>query len=77
MKNIFHRKKWIAAAVEQHVDPPPTPLIKIKNNDKLEKNFVKLKLRRDLTSAKSNLYELKMSLFNNVYTEVVFCPFIT
>ena len=77
MKNVFHRKKCIAGAVEQHVDPPPPPLIKIKNNDKLDKDFVKLKLRRDLTSAKSNLYELKMSLFKNVYPEVFFCPFIT
>ena len=51
--------------VEQHVDPPPTPLIKINHTDNLDKDFVKLNLRRDPTSDKSDLYEFKMALFDN------------
>ena len=65
MKNVLRWKKWIATAVEKHMDPPPTPLIKSKNNDKLDMDFVKLKLHRDLKSAKLNLYELKISSFKN------------
>ena len=41
------------------------PLIKIKNNDKSDKYFVKIKLRTDPTSGKSDLYEFKMTLFDN------------
>ena len=45
--------------VQLHMDPPPIPLIKIKHDDKLEKDFVKIKLHRDLTSENSDLYEFK------------------
>ena len=41
------------------------PLIKIKHDDKSDKDFVKLKLRRYPESDQSDLYELKMALFNN------------
>ena len=53
------------SVVEQHVDPPPIPLIKIKHNDKSDKYFLRLKLCKDLTSEKSDLYEFKMALFDN------------
>ena len=65
MKNVSQKKKWNAGGgVQMHVKPPPTPLIKIEHNDKLDKDFVKLKLCRDPTSEKSDLYEFKMDLFN-------------
>ena len=48
-----------------HMEPPPTPLIKSKHSDKSDKYFVKMILRRDPTSATSDLYELKMALFDN------------
>ena len=48
-----------------HVDPPPIPLIQETHNGKSEKDFVKLKLRRDPTSSTSNFYEFKISLFEN------------
>ena len=54
------------------VEPPSTLLIKVKHCDKSDKDFVKLKLRRYMTSAKSDLYELKMALFNNVEPEELF-----
>ena len=65
MKNVSHQKKWNVGLLQVHVEPPPTPLIKSKHGDKLDKDFVKLKLPRDLTSAKLNFYEFKISLFNN------------
>ena len=52
-----------------HVDPPPILLIKEKHNGKSDKYFVNLKQRRYPTSSKSELYEFKMSLFDNVKTE--------
>ena len=45
------------------MEPPTKPLIKSKHGDKSDKDFVNIKLRRDLTSEKSDLYELKMALF--------------
>ena len=45
---------------------------KIKHTDKSYKGFVKLKMRRYLTSEKSNLYEFKMALFDNGDTEELF-----
>ena len=50
MKNVYHSMKWNVGMVYQHVEPPLTPLIKINNNDKLDKGFVKLKLRNYPTS---------------------------
>ena len=65
MKNSFHRKKWNASVVQQHMYPPPVPLIKNKHDDNLEKYSIKLKLHRDLTSEKLDLYEFKIVLFEN------------
>ena len=42
MKNVLHKKNWNAAVAEQNVDPPLTPPIKNNQNDKLDKDFVKL-----------------------------------
>ena len=47
------------------MDPPPTPLIKMWQGDKLDKDFVNLKFCRDPTSEKLDLYELKMTLLDN------------
>ena len=59
-----------------HVDPPPIPLIKINHNDKLENDFVKIKLRRDPTSEKLDLYEFKMAFFDNIDPEEFCCSFV-
>ena len=48
-----------------HVDTPLIPLVKSKNDEKLDKDFVKIKLRRDTKSQKSDLYELKTALFDS------------
>ena len=48
-----------------HENPPLIPLIKIKIDDKSDTYFVKIKLRRDPTSEKLDLYEFKMTLFDN------------
>ena len=52
-----------------HVEPPMIPLIKGRYDGKWDKDFVALKLRRDPTSSTSDLYEFKMSLFDNVELE--------
>ena len=48
-----------------HVELPIILLIKIKHDNESDKNFVKLKLRRDTTSADSDLYGFEMDLFDN------------
>ena len=67
MKNVSHKNKWNAGLVHLHVDPPPTPLITSKHDNKSEKDFVTMKLRRDPTSENSDPYEFKMALFYNGY----------
>ena len=51
--------------VQVHIDSPPMPLIKIKNDEKSDKDCVKIKFCRGPTSQKSDLYEFKMTLFDN------------
>ena len=65
MNNVSNNKNWDLGTVQVHVDTSPTLLIKSKNNEKLDKDCVKIKLCRYPTSAKSDLYELKMALFDN------------
>ena len=60
-----------------HVEPPPTLLIKSNQDDKSDKDFVKLKLRKDPTSENSDLYDSKIHLFENDETEFVFGLFAT
>ena len=51
---------------QPHADTPFIPLIKENNDGKSDKDFVKLKLYIDPTLSTSDLYEFKMSLFDNV-----------
>ena len=55
-----------------HVEPLPILLIKSKHEDKSGKDFGKLKLSRDSTSAGSDLYEFKIALFGNGNPEEFF-----
>ena len=55
MKNVFHKNKWNTGTVQVHVDPSPVPLIKNKNYEKLNKDFL-IKLGRDPTSQNSDPY---------------------
>ena len=61
----MHKKNWNTGVVQVHVEPLPIPLIKRKHDDKSDKDFVKIKLRRYLTSEQSDLYDFKMNLFKN------------
>ena len=47
MKNVSHKKGWRTDAVQIHVNTSLIPLIKINNDKKSGKYFVKLKLCRD------------------------------
>ena len=58
------------------VDPRQIPLIKEKHDGKSDKDFVILKLCRDPMSSLSDLYEFKMSLFDNVNPRDFYCLFI-
>ena len=69
MKNVFHNKSLRTGAVQIHVEPSPITLIIINNDAKSEKDWVKIKFCRDPTSEKSDLYEFKMDLFDNVDLE--------
>ena len=77
MKNVSHKNKWNAGIVQLQVEPPPTPIITSKHDDKLEKDFVKMKLHRDTPSDKSDIYEIKMALFGNGKMEEFGCLFPT
>ena len=61
MKNIPHKKRINTGTIQVHMDPPPIPLIKSNNDDKSDKDSIKIKLRRDPMSENLDLYELKMA----------------
>ena len=65
MHNFSHKNSWNLGLAQVHVELPPIPLIKSKSNVKSEKYFVRLKLLRDTKSGTLDLYEFKMSLFDN------------
>ena len=77
MNKILSKKRFMTGTTQPHVDPPPITLIKENHDGKSEKYFVKLKLRRDPTSPTSDIYEFKMSLFDNGDFLSFYCLFIT
>ena len=52
-----------------HVEPQLIPLIIETHDGKSDKDFSKLRLCRDPSSSTTDLYEFKMSLFDNGETE--------
>ena len=56
MMNVSHKKKWYSGTTQVHVEPPLIPLIKINNNNKLNKDSFRIKLRKDLKSENLDLY---------------------
>ena len=65
MKNLSNKNKWNGGTVRVNMGPPPIPLIKSKNDTKSDKYCAEIKLCRDQTSENSDLYEFKMSFFDN------------
>ena len=72
IKNFFHKNNWNEGVVQVHVGPPLIPLIKRNNDDKSDKDCVRIKSRRDPTTQKSDLNEFKMALFGNGEPEELF-----
>ena len=62
---MLHKKGLSRGAVKMYIPPPQILLIKSMNDTKSDKYFVKIKLSRDTTSEKSDLYDLKTALFDN------------
>ena len=77
MKNPASKKGWMMGMTHPQVETPQINLIKEINNDKSDKYFVKLELRRDPKLSTSYLYEFKMSLFDNGEPEDFSCLFVT
>ena len=65
MRNVSHNKDWNRGSVQVHVDQPLIPIIRSKNNTKLDKDCLKIKLHIYPTSEKLGLYEFKAALFDN------------
>ena len=65
MKNISHKKNLAHWYSTNQYGSAPDSFNKSKNDTKVEKYCVEIKLRRDPTSEKSDLYEFKMDLFDN------------
>ena len=65
MNNVSHNKNCNQGTVKAHVETTPIPIIKRKNDEKLDKDAVKIKFRRHLTSKNPGLNEFKISLFDN------------
>ena len=77
MKNVSHKNSWNLGIVPVHVDPPPILLIKGKYYCKSDKYFVILKFCSYPSSSTLELYEFKMSLFDNGEPEEFCCLCVT
>ena len=77
MKNVSHKKGWNSGTTQEYVEPMAITLIKGTYNGKSDKEFVKLKLCRDTTYIMSDLYEDRMSLFDNGNLECFCCLCVT
>ena len=77
MKNVSSKKVWMTGMNHPQVYIPPIPLIQETHDDMSYKYFVKLKLRRDTMSSTLDLYEFKMSLFDNGDLEDFYCSCVT
>ena len=53
---VSHKETWNPGTTQVLVEPPPIPLIKIKQGDKAYKDFVNIKMRSDPKSATHDLY---------------------
>ena len=60
----FTQENFNTGTVKVHVEPPQIPLIKMINNENSDKYFVNIKLCKDQTSAKLDLYEFRTILFD-------------
>ena len=65
MKIVSHRIRWLLEVIQVNVNPPPIYLIIWYIERKTEKYFIKIKLHRNYTSVMSDVYEYKMTLFEN------------
>ena len=65
MENVSHKRRWGVYTNTDHVEPPLIPLIKETATGKSDGDYVKLNLRKNPTSSKSDLYEFRMSLFDH------------
>ena len=56
---------WLSAEVQARIEPPPTPIASPKEFKERACNTIKVKRRRNPTSAGSETYEFKMTIFEN------------
>ena len=69
MNNVLQKKGWGTDTNPSRVEPTLIPLIKEMFTGNPYGGYVKLKLSRDLTYGTSELYEIRMSLFDHGYSE--------
>ena len=71
MKIFLYKKGWRSGEVQINMDPPFIQIIKINIDTKSQKDYVKIKFRRNPMLEKSGIYEFKMDLFDNGYPEEI------
>ena len=69
MKNVLHKNNFNLVALKVHVDTTLITLTKLNSDEKLYKYCVNFKLCRDPKSIKLDIYESKISLFDNGKSE--------
>ena len=77
MENVSSNKGWMTGMTHPHLDPPPIPHIQETHDGKSDKDFVKLKLRRDPTLYTSDLYEFKCLCLTMAIQREFYCLFVT
>ena len=61
MKNVV---TWLSADIQARIKPPPIPIIKLEVDDERTTNIIKVKMRRNPSSAASKTYSINMNTFD-------------
>ena len=75
MGKVSHNNIWRTGAVQIYVEPPPIPLIKSRIGLKTERDYVKIRLRRNPTSENLDIHEFKIAFFTMSSQSNSFCSY--
>ena len=56
---------WLSADMQARIEPPPITLIKLEVDDDRTTNIIKVKMRRNPSSAASEMYNVNMNTFDD------------
>ena len=57
--------RWFSSDMQARIEPPPIPLIKLEVDDDRTAHIIKFNMRRNPSSAASEIYNVNMNMFDD------------